>query len=67
MENNITKCEKDINKRVKDEWVAIEKRITDNQHTRNRAIVKEIIETCADFRNMLHDQFERMREEYDDA
>jgi len=55
MEIEIGKCEKDINKRTKDEWKSIEDRIESNQHSRNRAIVKEIIETCADFRNTLHD------------
>ena len=55
MEAQIMACEKDIKRRIKTEWESIEKRIVDNQHSRNRSIVKEIIETCADFRNTLHD------------
>jgi len=47
------------------EWQAIESRITENQHKRNRAIVKEIIETTQDFTRDLKDKFEKMREEYD--
>jgi DNA-directed RNA polymerase subunit L len=63
MENLISKCEKDITNRIKKEWTDIEKGILDNQHSRNRAIVKEIIETCIDFRNTLREEFEKMAED----
>ena len=65
MEIAINKAGKDINASIKQHWDAIEKNITNGQHKRNRKIVKEIIETTQDFRNSLKDQFERMREEYE--
>ena len=39
--------------------------LKNNQHSRNRAIVKEIIETCAEFRNTIKTVFDKMRDEYD--
>lgn len=65
MESSIGKCEKEIRFSIKNEWDTIEGRISTDQHKRNRKIVKEIIETTQDFRYTLKDQFERMREEYE--
>jgi len=65
MENKIQACEKNIRLEINKEWTSIETRITDNQHKRNRAIVKEIIETSQEFRENLKEQFDRMKEEYE--
>jgi len=54
-----------ITQAIKKELDTIDERTTKNQHQRNRAIVKEIIETAQDFKNNLKDQFDRMREEYE--
>jgi len=67
METHITRNEKDIQKRVKDDIESNLNNIASNQHTRNRNIVKEIIDTCHSFRNEITDYFGKMREEYEDA
>ena len=58
MENSIQKVEKDITKRIKDEWNTIENRIKTNQHARNRAIVTEVMETCHAFTGGIEQLFE---------
>jgi hypothetical protein len=65
METKINQGEKVITQAIKKEWEAIEERVVKNQHQRNRSIVKEIIETAQDFKANLKDQFDRMREEYE--
>ena len=65
MDNKISGAEKFIRGAINKDWTTIETRITEDQHHRNRAIVKEIIETCQEFRNVLKEQFDKMRDEYD--
>ena len=36
-----------------------------NSHKRNRQIVKEIINTCKDFRDQVTKHFEQLREDYE--
>ena len=59
--------EKDINKRVKEEWTAIENRIKVNQHSRNRAIVTEVMETCHNFTIGIEQLFDQMQNEMEDG
>ena len=65
MEQQLNTKEKSITKGIEDEWKSIESNVSRGQHNRNRSIVKEVIETTQDFRNGLKDQFDNMREEYD--
>jgi hypothetical protein len=66
MENAIQTIEKDIRTRTNSEWKEIEDKFLLNQHNRNRTIVKEVIDTCKDFRDSIQDNFERMRDELDE-
>lgn len=65
METKITAAEKTIVTAVKREWEGIINKVTTEQHKRNRTIVKEIIETCHEFRQNLKSTFDTMRDELD--
>ena len=65
MELKLNEKEKFVTRGIEDEWKNIESNVSTAQHNRNRSIVKEVIETCQDFRNGLKDKFDNMREEYD--
>ena len=65
MDNRIAQADKQIVLAVKKEWEIIIKRVTSDQHKRNRTIVKEVIETCHEFRQTLKSTFDTMRDEYD--
>ena len=65
MDNRLQNCEKVIRSAITKEWATIETSLSTNQHARNRSIVKEMIETCQDFRKNLKEIFDRMRDEFD--
>ena len=65
MDQKINKQDKEITRRIKEEWSGIETKLKQGAHSRNRSIVKEIIETCTDFREKIKEQFEKMKEEID--
>jgi hypothetical protein len=46
IENKLGEKEGEINRLLSEEWRDIEKMILENQHTRNRNIIEEIIRTC---------------------
>ena len=43
MDSRIGRCEKLISTSIKSQWLEIETKLTEEQHKRNRSIVKEII------------------------
>lgn len=59
--------EREILKAISGEWEGIEKSMLESQYTRNRGIVKEIIETCLDFRKTLKTTMDDLREKYEDV
>ena len=52
-DQQLGEIERKINKSITEEWDTIDKSITSAQHNRNRSIVKEIIDTCSDFKKDL--------------
>ena len=54
--------ERQITKKISEEWNGIDKNMMDSQYTRNRGIVKEIIETTLDFRKSLKNKMDEMRD-----
>ena len=66
MDNFIGGKEGEITKAISKENEMREKMIKDNQHARNRSIVKEIISTCETFRNEIKEDFAELKpEDYD--
>ena len=66
MDNFIGGKEGEITKSISKENETREKMIKDNQHSRNRSIVKEIISTCETFRNEIKEDFAELKpEDYD--
>ena len=63
MEQQIASYESKIVKAINMEQEAIEKRITEGQHSRNRGIVREIITTCSTFKQEIKDEFNEMRDD----
>lgn len=45
--------ESEINRTLQDDWKQTETRILDQQSTRNRNIIEEIIKTCETFREEI--------------
>ena len=66
MDNQLGEIERKVNKAITEEWDIIDKETSSSQHTRNRGIVKEIIETCLQFKQELKEEFKELREQYDD-
>ena len=65
VDNGIQKCEKDIKKKIEDEWKQIEEKVETDQHNRNRTIIEQIIKTCENFRSKNEDEFTFFREQFD--
>ena len=65
MENAISKNEKDITRKIKEDIESNLDKISLNQHTRNRNIIKEIIETSQSFKDAIKNNFDKMREEFE--
>jgi len=65
MDNQLGEIERKINKSISEEWDTIDKSISSSQHTRNRTIVKEIIETCRDFKESVKTEFMEMKDKED--
>ena len=53
-------------KAIQTEWRERETKMTLDQHKRNRAIVKEIIDTCTMFKEEISKEFTEMKAEEDD-
>ena len=66
MDTQIQKVEKSITKRIKDEWTLYTKKMEENQHNRNRNIVKEIMETCSDFTTSMDEYFNKLADEIEE-
>ena len=66
-DNQLQDKERYITKNISNEWEEIEKSMTNNQYSRNRGIVKEIIDTCLEFRKSLETKMNDMREQYEDG
>ena len=54
--------ERYITKNIAAEWEGVEKSMLTMQYSRNRGIVKEVIETCLEFRKSLKTKMDDMRE-----
>lgn len=63
VDKKINEKESIINKGITEEMKQIQERIEKNQKKRNRGIIKDIIETCNDYRNTIDTEFNNMREE----
>jgi len=61
-DNQLADRERTINKKINEEWLGIEKQMLNAQYTRNRGIVKEIIETTLEFRKSLKGKMDELRE-----
>jgi hypothetical protein len=48
-----------------EEWAEIDKNLLKSQYSRNRGIVKEIVETTLDFRKTLKTKMDAIRENYE--
>ena len=68
-DNQLADIERKINKSITEEWDKIDNEIRTAyaQHSRNIQIVKEVIDTCNEFRKDLDQTFEQKRNdlEYD--
>ncbi len=53
IESRVNQIESDITKDITVDWTNTQTRILDEQHHRNRTIVKEIIKTCAKFKTEI--------------
>mmetsp|Transcript_17135 Transcript_17135/g.26493 ORF Transcript_17135/g.26493 Transcript_17135/m.26493 type:complete len:172 (+) Transcript_17135:1124-1639(+) len=67
MEAEIGKKETIINKSILGEQEQTERRLADHQHSRNRGIVKEIVDTCESFKKDIKEEFTLLRGEDDDV
>merc|ERR1712091_476213 len=57
VENRIQNYESTINNDIKLDWTATETQIQQDQHSRNRDIIKEIVAECANFREENRQKF----------
>lgn len=65
IEKTIQNNESVINKGINEETKKIESDIEKHQKKRNRGIIKDIITTCADYRNTITNEFSTLRDEED--
>lgn len=49
MDSKLDEVNRQIDRKLRDEWSLMETQIGDAQHMRNRNIIQEIIETCENF------------------
>lgn len=61
-DNKLQDQERTINKKITEEWNGIDTKMNVSQYTRNRGIVKEIIETTLEFKKALKTKMDDMRE-----
>ena len=66
-DNQLAEKERYITKNITQEWEDIDKNMTNSQYARNRGIVKEIIETCQQFRSSLKEKQNDMKNEFDEG
>jgi len=62
-ENRIQSVESTINNEIKASWIAIENQITQDQHSRNRDIIQEIVQNTDKFRSLNKNKFKKWAEE----
>lgn len=65
-QTNIQKQETQIKKAIVEDWRATEGNLLQEQHNRNRSIVKEIFTTSATFSNEIKNDFTNLRGEDDE-
>ena len=65
-QTNIQKQETSIKKAIIEDWRFIEGNLLQNQHNRNRSIVKEILTTSCTFTNEIKNDFTNLRGEDDE-
>ena len=66
MESEITKVEKDIQKKIREEWTKIQNHTKTSQHSRNRQIVTEVMDTCTNFTLGIEQLFDQMQNELEE-
>lgn len=62
-ENKVQSVESDINNAIKQDWIAIESQIVQDQHTRNRDIIQEIVRNTEKFVDLNKKKFKKWAEE----
>ena len=66
MDQQINSLEGQITKSIKREWNETIEGMNEQQHKRNRSIIKEIITTSETFRTEIKEEFTLLRGEEDD-
>ena len=59
----MTEIETQIGRNIQSDWAAKQQKITDDQETRNRYIVMEILATTKKFKQQVNKKFETWRQE----
>ena len=62
-ENKIQGVETTINNDIKSDWSKIEAQIKQDQHTRNRDIIQEIVENTDKFKDLNNKKFKKWAED----
>lgn len=66
LNKKVQETDSGISNAIKNEWEAKKKSIEDGQHSRNRMIVKEIVDTCRTFLSEIEDEVAQLKGDPDD-